>query len=180
MRGEVFAYQASGEGVDPSGQRGAFCIFPFGCICADGRQRLEGAWANANFQITITTLPDHLHCFRQISTSQIEWRKVCQDRREAASLGNCPVTFLSPQLSRLKFPLVRTVPTRRRRRQHGHFLETHEKDSLHSNNSQNNVNVTDNQCATFFQFKFSLFRQRSHDATITCEKSICIHLQILR
>ena len=54
MRGEVFAYQASGEGVDPSGQRGVF--FPL-AVCADGRQRLEGAWANANFKI----LPDHLH-----------------------------------------------------------------------------------------------------------------------
>ena len=58
MRGEVFAYQASGEGVDPSGQRGAFSPL---AVCADGRQRLERAWANANFQITITTLPDHLH-----------------------------------------------------------------------------------------------------------------------
>ena len=66
MRGEVFAYQASGEGVDPSGQRGAFSPL---AVCADGRQRLEGAWANANFKMTNTTLPDHLHklCLRDLS-----------------------------------------------------------------------------------------------------------------
>ena len=58
MRGEVFSYQASGEGSDPSGQRGAF--HPL-AGCAEGRQRLKGAWANAIFQIKITILPDHLH-----------------------------------------------------------------------------------------------------------------------
>ena len=44
--------------MSPSRQRGAFSPL---AVCADGRQRLEGAWANANFKITVTTLPDHLH-----------------------------------------------------------------------------------------------------------------------
>ena len=73
MRGEVFSYQASGEGSDPSGQRGAF--HPL-AGCAEGRQRLKGAWANAIFQIKITTRLDHLHKLK--------------NRREVATLGNCP------------------------------------------------------------------------------------------